>query len=246
MDRFQDSAGVPWQGREFSDNAFANDDGSTPPALARVFESTVFDKSNLFSALETSRVLIPLIAQLGESKIGSHGHTVDKSAELSIVAVSTPDNQTALPVFSSVVQMQLWNNAARPVPVDMRRVSLAAISEGHTRVVLDAGSRAIVLRRPMLSALAQSMPWAPPHTSPDLGQMVEEAKAGSSAIADFELIDGDDQCNLGGPELIIQLSVNPGLSKEELDAELAGFTASLQKTKFLELVDSVSFKILSA
>ncbi len=246
MDRFQDSAGVPWHGREFSDNAFANDDGSSPPALAKVFESLVLDKSDLFSALETSRVLIPLIAQLGESEIGSHGHTVDKSAELSIVAVSTPVNQTALPVFSSVEQMQLWNKAARPVPVDMRRVALAAIAEGHTRVVLDAGSRALVLRRPMLSALAQSMPWAPPHRSPDFGLMVEEAKSGSSAIVDFQLIDGDAQCNLAGPELIVQLSVNPGLSKEELDAELAGFTATLQKTKFLELVDSVSFKILSA
>ena len=65
MDRFHDSAGVPWQGREFSDNAFANDDGSTPPALAAVFRNSVIDKSELFLALENSRVLIPLIAQLG-------------------------------------------------------------------------------------------------------------------------------------------------------------------------------------
>lgn len=246
MDRFHDSAGVPWQGREFTDNAFANDDGSTPPALAGVLDDSIIDKAELFLALESSRVLIPLIAQLGESEIGSHGQIVDKSAELSIVAVSTPDNQTALPVFSSVLQMQLWNQAARPVPADMRRVALAAIAEGHTRVVLDAASRALVLRRPMLSALAQSITWSPPHTSQTVSQMVEKAKATSSSIVDFRLIDGDASCNLAGPELIVQLFVTPGLSKKQLDAELVGFTTALQTAELLELVDSISYKVVSA
>lgn len=246
MDRFHDSAGVPWQGREFSDNAFANDDGSTPPALAAVFRNSVIDKSELFLALENSRVLIPLIAQLGESETGAHGHKVDKSAELSIVAVSTPDNQTALPVFSSVEQMQLWNKAARPVPAEMRRVALAAISEGHTRVVLDAASRAIVLRRPMLSALAQSIPWSPPHISQTVSQMVAKAIGTSSSIVNFGLIDGDVSCTLAGPELIVQLSVTPGLNKQQLDAELVGFTGSLQTDELLELVDSISYKVLRA
>jgi hypothetical protein len=246
MDRFHDSAGVPWQGREFSDNAFANDDGSIPPALAKVFEGEAIDKSQLFSALENSRVLIPLIAQLGESETGSHGLTVDKSAELSIVAVSTPDNQTALPVFSSVEEMQLWNKAARPVPADMRRVALAAIAEGHTRVVLDAASRALVIRRPMLSALAQSMPWSPPHISQTVDQIVAKARTASSSIVDFRLVDGDSSCNLAGPELIVQLLVTQGLSKQQLEAELVKFTSALQTVELIELVDSISYKVVSA
>lgn len=246
MDRFHDSAGVPWEGREFSENSYASDDGSTPTALAAVFASQVIDKSELFRALETSRLLIPLVAQLGDSEIGAHGQKVDKSAELSVVAVSTPDNQTALPVFSSVEQMQRWNPVARPVPADSRRVALAAIAEGHTRVVLDPAGRGIVLRRPMLAALAQTLQWNPPHNNPEVLAAVEKAKKSSSSIMDFQLIDGDLGCSLSGSELIIQLAIKPGLSKEQLDTELAGFTTSLQSTSIFEVIDSVAYKIVSA
>lgn len=246
MDRFHDSAGVPWEGREFSENSFASDDGSTPPALANLFAAPVMNKRELFHALENSRLLIPLVAQLGESEIGAHGQKVDKSAELSVVAVSTPDNQTALPVFSSVEQMKKWNLLARPVPVESRRVALAAIAEGHTRVVLDAAGRGIVLRRPMLAALAQSVPWSPPHESPAVMEAVEQARANSSSIVDALLLDGDIDGSLAGPELIIQLSIKPGLKKEDLDAELTGFTNSLQSTDVFKVIDSVAYKVVSA
>ena len=100
-DKYSDSAGVPWEGRSFEQNAFAEDDGKTPKALAAALADVPIDKSALVAALTDSRLLIPLIATLGESEQGSHGQLVDKSAELAIVAVATPDKQTAIPVFSS-------------------------------------------------------------------------------------------------------------------------------------------------
>jgi hypothetical protein len=64
-DKFHDSAGVPWEGREFSQNSWSQDDGSTPKVLAEVFSQDL-DKVALFDALSQSRLLIPLLAELGE------------------------------------------------------------------------------------------------------------------------------------------------------------------------------------
>ena len=143
-DKFHDSAGVPWEGREFSQNSWSEDDGSTPQVLADALAGEL-DKSKLFVALAQSRLLIPLLAELGDSGIGSHGQTVDKSADLAIVAVSTPDGKTAIPAFSSVSEMAAWNATARPVPVDAPKLAIAAVSEGHDRVVLNPAGQAIAV-----------------------------------------------------------------------------------------------------
>lgn len=245
MDRFHDSAGVPWAGREFSQNPFAEDDGSTPPALAKVFSKDTLDKQELFSALETARLLVPLLAELGESEIGPFGKMVDKSAELSVVAVSTPDGQTALPAFSSVEQMQLWNAGARPVPIDARRVALAAVGEGHSRVILDPASKAIGLRRPFLAQLAQQRKWLPPHLDSAVAELIAQAVK-KYHLRQFNLFDGDPAGNLGSAELVVELSIQPGLSQQQLQGLLADFTADLQSKQFFELVDSMTYRIISA
>jgi hypothetical protein len=129
-DRFHDSAGVPWEGRAFEPNPWASDDGQTPAELAAALADNQIDKAGLFAALVSSRLLIPILASLGESAEGEHGLTVDKSADLAIVAVATPDNQTAIPAFGSVADMQAWNAESRPVPVEAPKVALAAASGG--------------------------------------------------------------------------------------------------------------------
>jgi hypothetical protein len=164
-DRFADSAGVPWEGRSFESNPFSNDDGSANPELISAlaeFRGNPTDPREVFKAFAASRLLIPLLADLGESGEGAHGQTVDKSGDLSIVTVQTPDGQTGLPVFSSVESMARWNKTARPVPSDAIRVALAAASEGNTRIVLDPGSETeFVFRRPAIKAMALQQEWVP-------------------------------------------------------------------------------------
>lgn len=147
-----DSAGQPWQGREFDDNPFGDDDGTAPPALLgalAAFRAGEVGPEAVVDALRASRLLIPLVAELGDEGTTDAGLTVDKSQELSIVTVSGPDGRSVLPVFSSVTAMQTWNPAARPVPADGRRVALAAASEETEIVVLDPTSETeFVLRRP--------------------------------------------------------------------------------------------------
>ena len=244
-DKFHDSAGVPWEGREFSQNSWSNDDGTTPAVLEKVFELPL-DKAELFKALAQSRLLIPLLAELGESGVGAHGQTVDKSADLAIVAVGTPDGKSAIPAFSSVAEMSNWNATARPVPVEVPKLAIAAVSEGHDRVVLNPAGRAIVIRRPALAALAQGLQWVPPHLSEVVAGLVQAAAARHPAIKSVGLFDSDPTGQLLKAELGIQVSLEAGLPAQQLQELLSDFSSELQTQEFLQQVDSVTFRLVAS
>ena len=249
--KFTDSAGVPWAGRSFEINPYSGDNGEADPILIDTlskFRSGQVGAAEVLSAIAKARLLIPLIANLGESEEGAHGHQVDKSADLSIVTVLTPDNQRALPVFSSVAAMNNWNPEARPVPNDGRKVALAAASEGNTRLVLDPMSPTeFVVRRPGIAAIAQDLPWLNPANNPEIVEFVNSILSEIGQVESFTLVEGDPTCNLVGQELVVVLYLEPGLTEAELKALEDGFFAQLsQSERFVELVDSVGVKFLQA
>lgn len=226
--RFTDSAGVPWSGRAFEANPFADDDGSARPELIAAIAEFHSSKNpqKVFEEFQQARLLIPLVASLGESEIGAHGHNVDKSAELSIVTVSTPDGATALPVFSSVATMAHWNPEARPVPADAARVALAAASEGNTRIVLDATSETeFVFRRPAIAALAQSLPWQTPHLNQELCEKLESAARLVPEILKVEFATADPLSRLQGAELVVTLTIIHGLDAAKLNSAIEAATS---------------------
>ncbi len=245
-DRFRDSAGVPWEGREFQTNSWANDDGSAPEELASVLAQVPLDKTRLVEVVSRTRLLIPLLATLGEGEIGPNGLLVDKSADLGIVAVSTPDGKTAIPAFSSVRELTLWNSIARPVPTAGAKIALAAASEGHERVVIDPAGAGIALRKTWLPAIAQGLAWLPPHLNPRVLELILTAAKGQRVIAAVELFDGDPKGRLEGAELLIQVSLELGLDSSQLQDVLADFSAELQSQEFLTLVDSMSVRLIPA
>src|SRR5690554_6645326 len=207
LGRATDSAGQPWAGRSFGETAFADDDGTAPSALLaalRGFRERISDETAVVDAVRTSRLLIPLMAALGESGVNERGVTVDKSAELSIVTVAGPDGRNVLPVFSSVEAMQRWNADARPVPADGIRVALAAADEGTDLVVLDATSETeFVIRRPALWAIAQSLPWAPSYGDPEVTANFANTVSSEPDVVEITLAAGDPDATLRGPELIV-------------------------------------------
>lgn len=245
-DKFSDSAGVPWEGRSFEANRFASDDGQTPAEIQLVLADKPVSKPDLVEALKGSRLLIPLIAELGDSEVGPNGLLVEKSADLAIVAVSTPDGQSAIPAFTSVAEMSLWNSDARPVPVEAEKVCLAAAAEGHNRVILNPASNAIALRRPQLAAVAQDIQWTPPHLSELVRQKVLLATKAHLMISSVDLFDGDPDSNLSAAELTIQLGFKPGLTPDSLKEILTDLAARWQVPEFYELVDSFGLKIVVA
>ncbi|MEY4993425.1 MAG: hypothetical protein RIS82_547 [Actinomycetota bacterium] len=246
-DRFADSAGVPWAGRSFEQNPFADDDGTAPHDLVAALAEFQLsgDASKVFQEIAKSRLLIPLLADLGESGQGAHGQTVDKSADLSIVTVKTPDGETGLPVFSSVAAMAVWNKKARPVPSDAVRVALAAVSEGNKRVILDPGSPTeFVLRRPAIEALAQQKAWIPPHLNRDLFNALTVPLRNETDVRSLNLRSGDLMSRLTGPELIIALEMKPGLAQTDLESVISRLISLWSAIPHLsELVDSMKVQI---
>ncbi|WP_349864364.1 SseB family protein [Leifsonia sp. WHRI 6310E] len=220
-----DSAGQPWEGREFDDNPFGDDDGTAPPALLgalAAFRAGEVGPEAVVDALRASRLLIPLVAELGDEGTTEAGLTVDKSQELSIVTVSGPDGRSVLPVFSSVTAMQTWNPAARPVPADGRRVALAAASEETEIVVLDPTSETeFVLRRPAVWAVARGERWLPSDRDPEVFAAFDASIATELGVHAVRLAAGDPGHRFAGEELVVQLALASGLTREELDAILA-------------------------
>lgn len=220
-----DSAGQPWEGRHFDENPFGDDDGSAPPALLgalAAFRAGEVGAEAVVDALRGSRLLIPLIAELGEEGETEAGLLVDKTQELSIVTVAGPDGRNVLPVFSSVTAMRAWNPAARPVPADGRRVALAAASEETELVVLDPTSETeFVLRRPAVWAVARGEAWLPSDRDPEVARAFAASIGSELGVLDVRLVSGDPGARLAGEELVVRLTLASGLTREELDAILA-------------------------
>jgi hypothetical protein len=248
---FTDSAGVPWAGRSFSENSFSSDDGSADKNLIAAineFRSGSGSAEAVVKSFAQARLLIPLVANLGESDTNQQGLKVDKSAELSIVTVQAPDGQRALPVFSSVETMKSWNPEARPVPNFGQVVAVAAASEGNTRIVLDpTAATEFVIRRPAIAALAQGLPWRSPENNPELKEILASLLSEFSIVKKFELSSNDPLSRLEGQELLITLHLENQLAKSEIeDFERKFFSNLSTNSRFVDLVDSIAVRYLAS
>lgn len=248
--RLTDSAGTPWAGRRFEPNPAAGDDGSAPPGLEDVlrrFRAGEAGEADVVDVVRGVRLLVPLIAELGDHGVTEDGLLVDKSQELSIVTVAGPDGRTVQPAFSSVAAMAAWNPQARPVPVEAVRVALAAAAE-NTLVVVDAHSEhEFVVRRPAIWALGQGLPWTPSYLDPEVLRAFMLAAGDEPAVLAVQLAPGDPDARLAGPELIVHLTLEPGLDRAALD----GLLARLQErwaadAVIAERVDSLAVKLVAA
>ncbi|MEC5168331.1 SseB family protein [Glaciihabitans sp. GrIS 2.15] len=258
-----DSAGVPWEGRQFEHHPASADDGSAPAALIRALHlfrdgevlfregeigAAGVGEAEVINAIRNSRLLIPLVAHLGESGIDAHHHTGDKSAELSIVTVSGPDGRNVMPVFSSVDAMRRWKPLARPVPANAVRVALAAASEGTELVVLDPTSPTeFAIRRPALWAIAQSQAWIPSYLDLEILGQFRNSAAFEPTVESVSLEPGDPDARLEGPELVVHLTLTPGLAVTELNAMLERLQARWTASEIIATrVDSLRVQLGTA
>jgi hypothetical protein len=243
-----DSAGVPFEGRTFHENPGAGDDGSAPPRLVealRRFRAHEVGAAEVVAALHGERLLIPLVAVRGEEGVGAHGQLVDKTQELSIVTVAAPDGRSVLPAFTSVDALSSWDAAARPIPIDAVRVALAAAAEGTPLIVLDPGSPTeFAIRAPAFEAVATGAGWTPSYSDQTVLDAFLTCSAGEEALRAIQLAPGDPDARLAGPELLVQLSVQSGLEKDELNALLARLQAAWAADPVIAArVDSIGVRV---
>ncbi len=249
-DNHADSAGQPWAGRHFEPNPAAGDDGSADAGLLAAltaFAARTGDAAQVVEAMRTARLLVPLVAHLGEAGLNDHGVLVDKTQELALVTVSGPDGRTVLPAFTSVDSMRVWNPLARPIPVEGVRVAAAALSDDTDLVVLDPVSPTeFALRRAALVSLVANEPWVPAYADDEVARAVAAGVAGEASVTAVTIAPGDPFARLSGAELEVRLSLAPGLDEAAVSALVARVQQAWSSSAVLaERVDSVSLRLVA-
>ncbi|TPW70273.1 SseB family protein [Schumannella sp. 10F1B-5-1] len=244
-----DSAGVPFEGRAFEPNANAGDDGSADPRLLEAlqrFRARELGAAEVIEALRPVRLLVPLLVERGDEGVGAHGQLVDKTQELSLVTLAGPDGRPVLPAFTGVAAMSAWNPMARPVPVEARRVAIAAGGEGTDRVVLDPTTPTeFGLRRGQLAALALDAPWVAAHDDPAVTAALEAATAAEPAVLGVRALAGDPDARLTGPELLVAVALADELDEAGRGAVLQRLGARWSADALLsERVDSLAISVV--
>ena len=153
------------EGRRLLGSDFPDDTGDDDPRLRAAL--TAYDAAPdpehrrallpaCLEALQGARLLVPVVAVLGEVEVGEDGLARDKSSDMAAVLLTGRDGRTALLSFSHTAAMQAWDPAARPVPVRAQLAAQAAIQEGAAALLVDvAGPSRLVVEGVDLEGLAR-------------------------------------------------------------------------------------------
>ena len=221
-DHLADSAGQPWAGRAFEPSPWTGDDGTAPAtytAALAAFHAGQVEVEAVVDALRGVRLLVPLLAEVGEVGETASGHAFDKRAELALVTVAGPDGRKVLPAFSSAAAMSAWNPQARPIPAPARQVALGAAADGTELVVVDPATERFGLRRSALEALARDVPWTAPWHDAEVGRAIRRAVADEPAVTTARVGTDDPRASLDGAEVQVVVVLHETLDRQQV-AEL--------------------------
>ena len=108
------------------------------------------------AALQGSRLLVPVVAMLGEVEYDGQGRAHDKTSDMATVLMQGDDGRLALLAFTGLEALHAWNREARPVPVQAQLAARSAIQDDAAAIVVDiAGPVTLVVEGDDLLGLAQ-------------------------------------------------------------------------------------------
>lgn len=147
--------------RVIPDPGFANDDGSADPAVADALAAWAGgrgSRAEALAALQYSRVLVPVMAVLGEVEYDEDGLAHDKTSDMATVLITGRDGRTALLAFTSTESLNAWSPEARPVAVELSKAAASAVQDGAAALVVDvAGPVPFPVEDADLAALAEGL-----------------------------------------------------------------------------------------
>lgn len=241
-----DTAGVSWEGRDYTVSPFPEDSGATPEeldlALTAYRAGQDPHRQALVAALARSRVLVPIMAVATETGTTAHGLTGDNGADMAMVSITAPDGARVLPIFTAVAALSAWRSDARPVPVVAPQAAQAAVQEGCTALLVDAATvedagGPILLPRSVLWALAQGREWIPPHLDPSLSTVLDSVAEATDQVEGLLARAGQRS------EVDLHLQLRPGLTAtqvravvDEVSARLGAETLVAERISSLRLV----------
>ena len=144
--------------RHIPDPGFAGDTGAADPALAaaqKAYARGDGTHGDVLRALQDARLLVPVVAMLGEVEYDEQGLAHDKTSDMAAVLMQGADGRLALLAFTSTDALARWNPDARPVPVAARLAAQSAVQDEAAALLVDvAGPGTLVIEGDDLTALA--------------------------------------------------------------------------------------------
>ncbi|MET8741544.1 SseB family protein [Streptomyces sp. NPDC004728] len=171
--------------KNIPDPGYSDDDGTADPALAAALAAWAEDRKAVgpvLEALRGARLLVPVVAVLGEVEEDENGLRREKTSDMAVPTLQAGDRR-ALPAFTSTDTLARWDPQARPVAVPLHQALQAAAHEKADTVVLDlAGPVAFELTGSALLALAEGRTSADPLDDPAVTSAVRDAVAGEPSV----------------------------------------------------------------
>ncbi|MFJ8718891.1 SseB family protein [Streptomyces violaceus] len=208
--------------KNIPDPGFSDDDGSADPRLSAALAAWSEDRGAVgpvLDALKGARLLVPVVAVLGEVEEDERGLRREKTSDMAVPTLKA-GSRTALPAFTSTDSLARWDPAARPVAVPLHQALQAAAHEKADTVVLDlAGPVPFELTGSALLALAEGRSTTDPLADPAVITAVRDAVAAEPAVLRAHLGPGRADGTLA---LVLDASATPAEAARAVAERLAG------------------------
>ncbi|MGW1158342.1 SseB family protein [Streptomyces sp. NPDC002513] len=207
--------------KNIPDSGFSDDDGTADPRLGAALAAWAEDRAAVgpvLEALRGARLLVPVVAVLGEVEEDENGLRREKTSDMAVPTLRAGD-RTALPAFTSTDALARWDPAARPVAVPLHRALQAAAHEKADTIVLDmSGPVPFELTGPALLALAEGRAGVDPLADPAVREAVRAAVAGEPSVVRAHLGPGEADGTLA---LVLDPSAPPAEAARAVAGRLA-------------------------
>jgi SseB protein N-terminal domain len=154
-----DEHAAPAARRPLPEPGFAGDDGTPNRALAAALAAYAAHPElsvEVVLALQDARLLVPVVAVLGEVEHDRAGLAHEKSSDMATALLAGRDGRLALLAFTGLDALAAWRPDARPVPVPAGLAARSALQEGASALVVDvAGPTPYVVEGQALDGLAR-------------------------------------------------------------------------------------------
>jgi hypothetical protein len=169
---------------------YSDDDGSADPRLSAALTAWAGDRTAegpVLEALRGTRLLVPVVALLGEVEEDENGLRREKTSDMAVPTLKA-HGRTALPAFTSTASLARWDPAARPIAVPLEQALQALAHEKADTLVIDlAGPVPYELTGPALLALAEGRTSTDPLADPAVTEAVRAVVAAEPAVVSAHL-----------------------------------------------------------
>ena len=223
------------QRKNIPDPGFAGDDGSADPRLAAALARQAAEPSpeteqELLAALVGARLMVPIVAILGEAETGADGLKHEKSSDMAVPTVQAPDGRRGLPAFTSLEALARWRSDARPAPVPSHQAVQAAWSEQAEALLIDlAGPAFYELSGAAMRAVAEGRARIEPLRDPEVAEAVRGLLAPHPAVLRAHLMPSERA------DATLALIPDPAADPAELTAAVQRLAAALAADDLLRI-----------